>query len=144
MSFTHLFPTCGCMPLPALSLWPGRQQCRPRLVDGRRGGGPSYVAPRCRNPPTERRRDIPISSSLFSHGPPLCTVGHKLTARQQSQSSPDPGKDSATSNPILTEGDTSVMLPFQSCSLLLLADESSYATVRMKLFRDFNLLAAGW
>ena len=33
------------MPLPALSLCPGRQPCRPRLVDGRRGGGPSYVIP---------------------------------------------------------------------------------------------------
>ena len=40
------------MPLPALTLWPGRQPCRPRLVDGRRGGGPSYVAPHSRNPPT--------------------------------------------------------------------------------------------
>ena len=39
------------MPLPALSLWPGRQPCRPRLVDGRRGGGPSSVAPRSHNPP---------------------------------------------------------------------------------------------
>ena len=57
------------MPLPALSQWPGRQPCRPRLVDGRRGGGPSSVAPRSRNPPTGRRRDSPISSSLFSHGP---------------------------------------------------------------------------
>ena len=43
VSFTQLFPTCGRMPLPALSLWPARQPCRPRLVDGRRGGGPSYV-----------------------------------------------------------------------------------------------------
>ena len=51
----HTFPpTCGRMPLPALSLWPGRQQCRPRPVDSRRGGGPSSVAPRSRNPPTER------------------------------------------------------------------------------------------
>ena len=41
MSFTQFPPTCGRMPLPALSLWPGRQQCRPRLVDGIRGGGPS-------------------------------------------------------------------------------------------------------
>ena len=66
-------------------------------------------------------------------------------ARQQSQSSPDPaGKDSATSSPILTEDGTSVRLSFQSCSLLLLADESSGVTVRMKLFRDFNLLAAGY
>ena len=120
------------MPLPALSLWPGRQPCRPRLVDDRRGGGPSYVASRSRNPPNGRHRDSPISSSLFSHG-------------QQSQSSSDPaGKDSATSSPILMEAVTSVRLSFQSRSLLLLADESSGVTVRMKLFRDFNLLAAGW
>ena len=57
------------MPLPTQSLWPGRQPCRPRLVDGRRGGGPSAVAPRSRNPPTGRRQDSPISSSLFSHWP---------------------------------------------------------------------------
>ena len=58
---------------------------------------------------------------------------------------PDPaGKDSATSSPILTEDGTSVRLSFQSRSLLLLADESSGVTVRTKLFRDFNLLAAGW
>ena len=69
------FPTCGRMHLPALSLWPGRQPCRPHLVDDRRGGGPSSVALRSRNPPTGRRRDGPISSSLFSHGPPLCAVG---------------------------------------------------------------------
>ena len=75
VSFTQLFPTCGRMPLPALSLWPGRQPCRPRLVDGRRRGGPSSVAPRSRNPSTGRRRDSPISSSLFLHGPPLCAVG---------------------------------------------------------------------
>ena len=67
--------TCGRMPLPALSLWLGLQSYRHRLVDGRRGGGPSSVAPRSRNPPTGRRRDSPISSSLFSHGPPLCSVG---------------------------------------------------------------------
>ena len=33
VSFTQCSPTCGRMPLPALSLWPGRQPCRPRLVD---------------------------------------------------------------------------------------------------------------
>ena len=71
VSFTQFSPTCRRMPLPALSLWPGRQPCRPRLVDGRRGGGPSSVAPRSRNPPTGHRRDSPISSSSFSHGPPL-------------------------------------------------------------------------
>ena len=52
------------------------------------------------------------------------------------------GSYSATSSPNLTEAGTSVRLPFQSRSLLLLADESSGVTVRMKLFRDFNLLAA--
>ena len=140
VSFTQCSPTCRRMPLPSLSLWPGRQPYTPRLVGGMRGGGPSYVAPGSRNPPTGHRRDSPISSSLFSHGQPLCAVG-----RQQSQSSPDPaGKDSATSSPILTDDGTSVRLSFQSCSLLLLADESSGVTVRMKLFRDFNLLAAGW
>ena len=70
-----LSPTCGHMPLPALSLWPGRQPCRPRPVDGRRGGGPSSVAPRSHNPPTGRHRDSPISSSLFLHGPLLGAVG---------------------------------------------------------------------
>ena len=65
VSFTQFSPTCGRMPLPALSLWPGRQPCRPRLVDGRRGGGPSYVAPRSRNPPTGRHRDIPSPHHCF-------------------------------------------------------------------------------
>ena len=122
------------MPLPSLSLWPGRQPYTPRLVGGRRGGGPSSVAPRSRNPPTGHRRDSPISSSLFSHGQPL--VRSRLRARQQSQSSPDPaGKDSATSSPILTEAGTSVRLSFQSCSLLLLADESSGVTVRTRFIQ---------
>ena len=49
VSFTQFSPTCGRMPLPALSLSPGRQPCRPHLVDGRRGCGPSSVAPRSRN-----------------------------------------------------------------------------------------------
>ena len=75
VSFTQCSPTCGRMPLPSLSLWPGRQPCRPRLVGDRRGGGPSSVAPRSRNPPTGHRRDSPISSLLFSHGQPLCAVG---------------------------------------------------------------------
>ena len=80
-----VFPTCGRMPLAALSLWPSRQPCRPSLVDDRRGGGPSSVAPL----PT------PVRS--------------RLRARQQSQSSPDPvGKDSATSSAILTEAGTYV------------------------------------
>ena len=74
VSFTQCYPTCRRMPLPALSLWPGRQPYRPRLVGDRRGGGPSSVASNSRNPPTGCRRDSPISSSLFSHGPPLCAV----------------------------------------------------------------------
>ena len=57
VSFTRFVPTCGRIPLRALSLWPGHQPCRPRLVYGRRGGGPSPVAPRSRNPPTGRHRD---------------------------------------------------------------------------------------
>ena len=64
VSFTQCSPTCGRMPLPALSLWPGRQPYRPRLVGGRRGGGPSSVAPRSRNPLNGHRRDSPISSSF--------------------------------------------------------------------------------
>ena len=96
------------------------------------------MARRSRNPPTGRRGDSTISSSLFSHGPPMST------AHQQSQSSPDPAdKYSATPSPILTEAGTSARLYFRSRSQLLLADESSGVTVRMKLFRDFNLLAAG-
>ncbi len=69
-------------------------------------------------------------------------VRSRLNARQQSQSSPDPaGTDSATSSPMLMEAGTSVRLSVQSRSLLLLlADESSGVPVRMKLFRDFNLL----
>ena len=73
--FAQFSTICGRMPLPGLSLWPGHQPYRYRIVDGRRGGGQSSIAPRSRNPPTERRRDSPISSSLFSHGPPLCAVG---------------------------------------------------------------------
>ena len=83
MSFTQSSPTCGRIPLPALSLRPGRQPYRPRLLYCRRQerrwtivcGSPS------RNPPTGYRRDSPISSSLFSHGPPLCAVGSELANR---------------------------------------------------------------
>ena len=107
------------MPLPALSLWPGRQPCRPRLVDDRIGGGPSSVAPRSLNPPTD------LLITVFARPTP---VRSRLRARQQSQSSPA-GKDSATSSPILTDDGTSVSLSFQSRSLLLLADESSGVTV---------------
>ena len=65
----NFFPICGRMPLPALSLWPGRQPCRPRLVDDRIGGGPSSVAPRCLNPPADLRitvfaRPTPVRSRL--------------------------------------------------------------------------------
>ena len=143
MSFTQFSPTCGHMPLPAQSLWPIRQPCRPRQVDDRKGGGPSYVAPRSRNPPpTGRHRDSPISSSLFFARP--TPVRSRLRARQQGQSSPDPaGKDSTTSSPILTEAGTSVRMFSHSRSLLLLAGELSGVTVRMKLIRDYNLLAAG-
>ena len=112
---TKWFPICGRMPLPALSLWAGRQPCRPRLVDERIGGGPSAVAPRSLNPPTD------ILITVFARPTP---VRSRLRARQQSQSSPA-GKDSATSSPILTDDGTSVRLSFQSRSLLLLADESS-------------------
>ena len=49
-----------------------------------------------------------------------------------------------SASPMLTEAGTSVRLSFQSCNLLQLADESNGVTVRTKLFRDFNLLAAGW
>ena len=59
----NFFPTCGRMPLPALSLWPGRQPCRPRLV---------ATVTVAIHRPTGRRRDSPISSSLFSHCLPLC------------------------------------------------------------------------
>ena len=139
MSFTQFFPTCGHMPLSALSLWPGRQPCRPRLVDGRRGGGPTSVAPRSRNPPNGRHRDSPISSSLFLHGPLLCAVGYTEPILSRSSR-----QRLGTSSPILTEAGTSVRLSFQSRSLMMLADESSGVTVRMKFFRDINLLAAGW
>ena len=96
VSFTQFSPTCGHMPLPAQSLWPGRQPCRPRLVDGRREGGPSSVAPRSRNPPTGRHRDsLHLLVTVFARPTP---VRSRLRARQQSQSSPEPaGKDSATS-----------------------------------------------
>ena len=70
VSFTQFSHAWGRMPLSALSLWPGRQPYRPRLVEGRRGGGPSSVAPRSGNPPTGRCRYSPISS-LLSHGPPV-------------------------------------------------------------------------
>ena len=67
MSFTQFSPTCGHMPLPALSrdCCRYRQPYRLRLLCGGRGGGPSSVAPRSRSPPTGCRRDSPISSSLF-------------------------------------------------------------------------------
>ena len=86
-------------------------------------------------------RKLHLLITVFAQPTP---VRSRLNDRQQSQSSPDPaGKDSATSNPMLTEAGMSVRLSFLSRSLLQLADESSGVTVRMKLFRDFNLLAAG-
>ena len=98
VSFAQFSPTCGRMPLPALSLWPGRQPYMPRLVDGMRGGGPSSDAPRSRNPPTGRRRDIPISSSRFSHGPPQCAVGLDLANRARIIIIFDPHKKCIQSN----------------------------------------------
>ena len=63
---------------------------------------------------------------------------------QSVKNSPGPAvKDWATSSPILTQAGAAVALSFQIQSLLLLADESSGMTMRMKLFRDLNLLAAG-
>ena len=96
------------------------------------------------NPPTGRRRDSPISAVRITVFPRPTPVRNRFRARQQSQSSPDPAsKDSATSSPILTEAGMSVRLSFQSRSLLLLADESSDVSLRIKLFRDFHLLEAG-
>ena len=68
VSFTQCSPTCGRMPLPSLSLWPGRQPYRPRLVGDRRGGGPSSVAPRSRNPSPRRcfRTANPCAQSVNS------------------------------------------------------------------------------
>ena len=43
VSFTQCSPKCGRMPLPALSLWLGRQPYRPRLVGDSSGGGPSSI-----------------------------------------------------------------------------------------------------
>ena len=140
VSFTHFSPTCGRMPLPALSLWPGRQPYRPRLVGDRRGGGPSSVAPRSRNPPTERRQDSPISSSLFSH-PCAPSVKGSPTEPVLSRSS---RQRFGHLQSHFDDGGWNVCqarLSFQSRSLLLLADESSGVTVRMKFFRNFNLLA---
>ena len=68
VSFTQFFPTCGRMPLPALSLWPGRRPCRPRLVDDRSGGGPSSVAPRSRNPPLVKIEEQYSSDNTRAHG----------------------------------------------------------------------------
>ena len=142
VSFTPFFPTCGRMPLPVLSLWPGRQPCRPRLVDGRREVGYRLWLPAVAIHRLGVVEVAPSPHHCFARPTP---VRSQLIALQQSQSSPDPaGIDSATSSPIVTEDGTSVGLSFQSCNLLLLAYESSGVTVRMKLFRNFNLLAAGW
>ena len=133
MSFTQFSPTCGPMPLPALSLWPGRQPYRPRLVGCRRGGGNRLWLPALA---IHRLDVVYIALSPHHRFRTADPCVHAVRARQQSQSSTDPaGKDSATSSPILTEAGTSVMLSFQSRSLLLLADKSSGVTVRMELFR---------
>ena len=95
-----------------------------------------------RNPPTGRRQDSPIILITVFARP--THVRSRFRSLQQSQSYPYPaGKDSPTSSPILTEAGTSVWLLYQSRSLLLLADKSNGVGVRMKLFRDLNLLAAG-
>ena len=65
VSFIQSSPACGRKSLLALSLWPCHQLYRPRLVGGRGGGGPSYVAPHSRNPPTGRRRDSPSPHHCF-------------------------------------------------------------------------------
>ena len=141
LSFTQFFSTCGCMPLPAMSLWPGRQPCRPRLVDGRRGGGPSSVAPRSA---IHRRGVVEIAPS-----PHHCFRTAHSCAQSVKGSPTEPVLSRSSRNRLghlqshLTEAGTSVRLSFQSRNLPLLADESSGVTVRMKLFRDFNLLAAG-
>ena len=137
------------MPLPARSLWSARQPYRPSLVDGTRGGGPSSVVPRSRNPPTGRRAVaihrlgvVGISPSphhCFRTAHPCAqSVSPSLRARQQSQSSPDPaGKDSGH---LQSNFDGGWHVRLSGC-LSRAADESSGFTVCMKLFRDFNLLA---
>ena len=114
---------------------------RPRLVGGRRGGGPSSVAPCSRNQPTGQRRDSPISSSLFSHGLPGQSVNSSPAEPVLSRSS----RQSLGHLQSHFDGGWHVCQPvrlsFQSCSLLLLSDESSGVTVGIKLFRDFNLLS---
>ena len=92
------FPICGRMPLPALSLWSARQPCRPRLVDGRIGGGPSNVAPRSRNSPTD------LLITVFARP---TTVPSRLRAPA--------GKDSATSSPISKDAGTSVRPSAAAC-----------------------------
>ena len=44
MSFTQFSPTCGRMPLPAMSLWPGRQPHR-RTGQHPFGGGQTEFCP---------------------------------------------------------------------------------------------------
>ena len=80
VSFTQCSPTCGRMPLPTLSLWPGRRPYRPHLVGGRRGGGPSSVAPRSRSPPTGRRRDSPFPHHCFRTAHPCAQSVKRLPA----------------------------------------------------------------
>ena len=142
MSFTQFSPNYGRMSLPALSLWPGRQPYRPRLVDGRRGGGPSYVwLPAVA---IHRLGVIEIAPS-----PHHCFRTAHPGAQSVKGSPTEPVLSRSSRQRLghlqshLTEAGTSVRLSFQSRSLPLPADESSGLTVRMKLFHDFNLLAAG-
>ena len=116
MSFTHCSPTCGRMPLPALSLWPGRQPYRSRLEGGRRVGGPPLWLPAVAVHRVGVVEIAPSRHHCFRTAHPCAQCD-----RQQSQSSPDPaGKDSATSSPMLTEAGTSVGLSFQSRILFIL------------------------
>ena len=131
VSCTQCSPTCRRMPLPSLSLWPGRQPYRPRLVGGRRGGGQSSVAPRSHSPPTH------LLITVFARPTPCA---------QSVRQSP--------SEPVLSRSNRQRLGHLQSlvdggwhvCQAVFPEPQSAAArgvTVRMKLFRDFNLLAAG-
>ena len=125
VSFTQCSPTCGRMPLHVLLLWPGRQPFRPRPVGGRRGGGPSSVAPRSRNYAIHRLGVVEIAPS-----PHHCF----RTAHPCAQS-----VNSLPTEPVLSRSSRQRLghlqshfdggwhvcqaVFFQSCSLLLLADE---------------------
>ena len=91
--------------------------------------------PTVANLPTGRRRDSPISSSLFSHGPP-CAQSVKRSPTE----------------PVLSRSSRQRLGHLQSHvdggwhvsqGVFPEPDESSDVTVHEKLFRNFNLLAAG-